>query len=270
MTSVFYMSDLHLEFGRMDKKLPEGDVLILAGDITLANSFLPTVAEGDTHAADIRQATMALFAEAKRNFNRVFYLFGNHEPYGSNISHLRSVLEPYTKGATFLEDESVDLNENTILFGGSLWTDFNKKNASDMDRVARGLNDYRLVTIQDGINKRVLTPLDTYKMHLKTRRSLGRLAKNHPDKNIVVATHHAPSVLGISDKHHSSDVNAGYYSDLEDFIKKHPNITHWVHGHTHIQKTYQVHQCQVFANCRGYIGREYCAKTFETNKFFEI
>ena len=31
---VHYMSDLHLEFGQLEKKLPEGDVLILAGDMS--------------------------------------------------------------------------------------------------------------------------------------------------------------------------------------------------------------------------------------------
>lgn len=270
MTTVYYCSDLHLEFGKFDRELPTGDVLILAGDITLARSFLPTVSRNDEHAADMRKDTMDFFAEAARKFKKVFYLFGNHEPYGANISHLRAVLSPYTKKAIILENETFHLDDNTILFGGSLWTDFNKKNASDMYRIEHGLNDYRLVKIDDKNGARRLFPMDTYKMHRKTRMALSKVAADNPDKRIIVATHHAPSIQGIGEKHHSSNLNAGYFSDLEPFIQKRPNITHWVHGHTHIQKTYQVHQCQVFANCRGYIGREYCAKTFQPDKYFEV
>jgi hypothetical protein len=180
------------------------------------------------------------------------------------------VLSPYTKKAIILENETFQLDDNTILFGGSLWTDFDKKKLSVMTNIEHGLNDYRLIKIQYKDSQRRFIPMDAYKMHLKTRKTLSDVAAANPDKRIIVATHHAPSVQGISAAHHGSHLNAGYYSDLEPFIKKRPNITHWVHGHTHIQKTYSVGECQVFANCRGYIGREYCAKTFQPDKFFEV
>jgi hypothetical protein len=70
--------------------------------------------------------------------------------------------------------------------------------------------------------------------------------------------------------HSKGSLDPGYYADLGGFIEGLPNITHWVHGHTHIQHTYKIHQCQVFSNARGYCGREWSDTTFETNRFFEI
>ena len=32
---IHYVSDIHVEFGALDKPLPEGDVLLLAGDTTV-------------------------------------------------------------------------------------------------------------------------------------------------------------------------------------------------------------------------------------------
>ena len=51
---IHYMSDLHLEFGALDKPLPKGEVLVLAGDITLAASLDP--ARTDKSARAVREA----------------------------------------------------------------------------------------------------------------------------------------------------------------------------------------------------------------------
>jgi hypothetical protein len=263
------MSDLHLEYGAMTKTLPKGDILVLAGDITLAKAFLP-VSDDWGLAKDIRINTHALFEQARENFSRVFYLFGNHEPYGANISHLKAVLTPYVKGATILEDEHVEIDKDTILFGGSLWTDFDKKTPSIMKQIQDGLNDYRLITIQDRNKKRTFTPSDAYRFHFKTRKELSLVAKTNSDKRIVVATHHAPSIKGVNPDYLGSDLNHGFFSNLEPFIKKLPNVTHWIHGHTHIQTTYDIHHCKVFSNARGYCMREASDRTFETNRFFEV
>ncbi len=43
-----------------------------------------------------------------------------------------------------------------------------------------------------------------------------------------------------------------YSSDMESFIKKHPSIKWWVHGHVHHNNDYMVHQCRVASNPHGY------------------
>ena len=51
---IHYMSDVHLEFGALDKPLPKGDVVILAGDITLLAAMDP--AKTDASARAVREA----------------------------------------------------------------------------------------------------------------------------------------------------------------------------------------------------------------------
>mgnify|MGYP001215659058 FL=1 len=73
------MSDLHLEFDR-DGESPApgtGDILVLAGDICMASDFNENVAQ--------------FFDKAVAGYNRVLYVMGNHEGYGSNLKMAREL-----------------------------------------------------------------------------------------------------------------------------------------------------------------------------------
>ena len=117
---IHYMSDLHLEFGALDKPLPKGDVVILAGDITLLAAMDPVKA--DSGALRIRDATLQLFDGVQRNFDRVVYLMGNHEHYGFCIDDSAEAVRHHFPDVTLLENEQVALGD-TILCGATLWTD---------------------------------------------------------------------------------------------------------------------------------------------------
>lgn len=272
---IHVMSDLHLEFGRLDQKLPTGDVLILAGDIVPVR-YLET-RMNDSRSRSIRKSAMALFKEAQDNFNRVFYLTGNHEFYNGNISNDSPMIEEILPGITLLNDTAVDLDDKTILVGGTLWTDMNK--GKDAQLVERGMNDFRFIDTwdtegtQDGFvpAPRRFTTDDAMAMHKRTKAFIAKTAKANIDKRIVVSTHHAPSIQGVDvNRYRHSDINAGYYTDLEKFIQDRPNICAWVHGHTHIQKTYTIAQCRVFSNARGYIGHERSADTFDPDRWIDL
>jgi hypothetical protein len=58
-----------------------------------------------------------------------------------------------------------------------------------------------------------------------------------------------------------------YYTDLEPMIESAVDLTHWVHGHTHNVKSYQIGNTTVLSNARGYIGVEYLAETFKIRSF---
>jgi hypothetical protein len=108
------------------------------------------------------------------------------------------------------------------------------------------------------------------KKFARTRRFIEKTARANPGKTIVVATHHAPSVKGLNPQHvEFSRINHGYYTDLHAFIEILPNIKWWLHGHTHVQKRYQIAQCQVISNARGYIGEEHSADVFDPDCWFD-
>ena len=75
--------------------------------------------------------------------------------------------------------------------------------------------------------------------------------------------HHAPSPQSTHEMYaHDTIMNGGYRSDLENFIQHQPNLVLWTHGHTHHPFDYQVGQCRVVCNPRGYYGHEEQSRTW--------
>ena len=51
-------------------------------------------------------------------------------------------------------------------------------------------------------------------------------------------------------------MNGGFHTELSEMILDHPNIKHWVHGHTHDPFDYKIGECRVVCNPRGYYPYE--------------
>lgn len=264
---IHYMSDLHLEFGALDKPLPKGDVLVLAGDITLLATLDP--AKTDTTAREVREATLRLFEVAARNFDRVVYLMGNHEHYGFCIDDSEATVRRHFPDVVLLEDGHVDLGD-AILCGATLWTDMGGGDPTMELAVQRAMSDFYIIETRDQDRLRALRPADVRPRFAASLAYIGKLADENPGRKLVVATHHAPSKLGVAPAQRASRINAAYYTDLHGFIEARPNIAAWIHGHTHVQTEYDVGQCRVRSNARGYAGRERAAESFDPDRWFEI
>jgi len=269
------MSDIHLEMGPWDREMPSGDVLILAGDISLVGVLDKS---DDLHHRypDLYARTVAFFTSAAKNFRRVFYLMGNHEAYHYNISKAPRVIRRELNGlVTLLDDHAVQLSDDVVLVGGTLWTDMNKGKAHEYIggegfRGAR-MNDFNLIwcrSVDKGTTR--FTTHHAARRHTKTKQFISSAAKRYHDKTIVVATHHAPSYRGVNPFHGGSALDAGYASDMEAFIADRPNIRHWVFGHTHVQSEFGISQCRVHSNARGYVGRESSAQSFDPDRWFDV
>lgn len=267
MPRFHYMSDLHLEFAALTSLDFKGENLILAGDITLLNCLDPSKTDADNRS--LRKQTLAFFEYVSASFDKVFYLTGNHESYRSDISREREIIQKYLghfPNLYHLDDSRFDIDESTVLLGGTLWTDMNRGNPSDMMIIRGGLNDYRL--IKNG--KNIFTPEDSLAKHAATMDFFSKQLAELADKKVVIATHHSPSVLGLSHRHHGSNLNAGYYSNLENFILDNPQIKCWVFGHTHLRLDTEIGDCRLLSNARGYHNYEPMAKTFNPDTWFEL
>ena len=76
------------------------------------------------------------------------------------------------------------------------------------------------------------------------------LDKSTAPVNIVV-THHAPSIRSVPVHYQSHIITAAYASDLSKFIISHqPN--YWFHGHLRNSASYQLSDCRVLCNPKGY------------------
>lgn len=267
---ITYFSDIHLEFGALDKLLPAGDILVLAGDITLIGAFDP---DSPLFASlELRKRTKEFIKRCVASFDRVFYVIGNHEAYNASLSTAPDLIRQHFKDVTLLDDKAVALSNDVILVGGTLWTDMAKGKAAR--HIRDKLNDFDCISYEsyerDG-RVGIFTPEDAMALHENTKAFISETAKSNPTKTIVVATHHAPHAKGINREHVNDrhGTNAGYFTDMSDFIAAHANIRHWIFGHTHIQTKFKIAQCQVVSNARGYFKRETSADNFDPDKWFE-
>ena len=65
-------------------------------------------------------------------------------------------------------------------------------------------------------------------------------------------------------------MNGAYASDLSDFILDQENIKYWVHGHMHDPFDYEIGQCRVVCNPRGYSNERGNIRDLDLKKIITI
>ena len=284
-------SDVHLEFGAIELKNTEAaDVLILAGDICVAQHF---------KAQDkFVKRYLEFFKQCSEEFPQVIYVVGNHEHYHGDFAYtviqLRDELKEFTN-IHILDIETYTLNDVTFI-GGTLWTDMNKEDAMTMHNMPRMMNDfmcvknsdkptYRTVPLYDdgeyNIDRKVIgykqkaepskfSPQDAVDEHNKMLDYVAAVTAENPDEKFVVVSHHCPSHQSVHEQYQGDTVmNGGFTSDCDEFIHYRPQIKLWVHGHTHHPFDYVIGTTRVVCNPRGYINYEHFAADFKL-RYFEV
>lgn len=234
------VSDLHLDWG--DHHLPGGEVLVMAGDIfEVRHITKPTSTLDRYHRFCHHELT---------KYDHVVYVFGNHEYYGGHYDrtkgHIQAILPTNTQ---ILDGQSTTINGIRI-WGGTLWTDFNRANPVVMNCAVQEMNDYHQIRWKhyvDGYWTSKFTPQDVLTIHQQQLSSL--LTHLEDPAPTTVVTHHAPTHMS-TDRRQSSDYY--YYTDLSNLILDHPHINYWIHGHTHQPHNYLVGTTRVICNPRGY------------------
>lgn len=225
------LSDLHLEFRKNDilslfdkiknfNMANKVDYLILAGDITNFKN-LPLLEK--------------LFNFIKDDYKKIFYVLGNHEYYDSNkkdnvLVTYKNMIKSFDDKIILLENESFDLDSNTVISGATLWTDIKLEDCGST-------NDTRYIR-WDEISE----------AHFRSKNFLKELQNN---KKHIIVTHHMPSLLLI-DKKYSSYSSAGFASNCEDIFT--PNMLFWLHGHTHTPNNTMIKGINFISNPAGYPG----------------
>lgn len=256
---ISLISDLHLDISK-HLELPGGDVLIIAGDACEARSLTK-----EYHSTKLLPYTGGsfpcydFFEFECAKYKKVFYVMGNHEHYGGKFWKTKNELERVLpKNVTVFENQCEEY-EGILFVGATLWTDMNKGDPITLHAIANYMNDYRVITFhypQYGTYHK-MRPMDTVKMHIESKRYIEETAQANPDKTVVVITHMAPTFMSVNEKYkHETMSNGAYCSDLSNLILDNPNIKTWVHGHVHDPVHYDVGQCQVHCNPRGYVPWE--------------
>lgn len=233
-------------------KLPGGDNLLLAGDIAVAVALLES--RTDKNSQKLRDRFRRFFLEECAKYQRVFYIAGNHEHYHGSWNETSPILINFLKNTnvTYLDNESVDLGEDTILWASTFWTDFNNSHPLVMHESRRFMNDFRLIyNEKDPISTSIV---DT--ANRNSRLLLTKFLEENKNKKVVIMTHHSPSMCGLNARYNPSDlINYAYHNTkLEDLILDNEQIKVWVHGHTHDTADYFIGNTRVICNPRGYVG----------------
>jgi Icc-related predicted phosphoesterase len=265
VTKFSVISDLHLEFG--DLELPGGEVLIVAGDACEANRIKPG------YDANSSERYARFFHEECAKYDRVIYVMGNHEHYHGRFDKTYNYLkEVLPKNVELLEKAYTEVND-ILVIGATLWTDLNDGDPITAMTVKSGMNDYKVIHNYyepKGLYYK-LTPEVTKEDHQKAKQFISDTVEQFQDRQVVVVTHHSPSRLSTATMYqHDFHLNGGYSSTMENFILDRPNIKFWIHGHTHDRFRYELGQCTVICNPRGYVGYESQTKTFDTTTGFVL
>lgn len=277
-------SDIHLEFGPVSLKNAGADVLILSGDIIVANDLSARDDFNIKGMSDRSNKFHAFFEECCNEFANVIYVAGNHEHYHGDyketIPRLKNNLG-YLRNLHILDREFVTFGDVTFI-GGTLWTDMNNMDSLTLYHIRTMMNDFRIVNNSNRLSsfkdpegkthQRVprLSPEDVVEAHVAMKEFIRHTIEGRFDDKFVVVGHHAPTKLSTKPRYKDDTLmNGAYSSDLSEFILDHPQIKVWTHGHTHDKFDYMVGSTRVLCNPRGYIGYEDCAERFEL-EYFEV
>lgn len=244
---VQIMSDLHLEVGQQYQAFDfpvAGRLLILAGDIG--------------RLIDYEEYKTFLERQVAR-FAKVLLVPGNHEFFGlsyeEGISKAKQLSqEPTLEAKLVLLDREVWIDEMTgsIIMGCTLWSSIPD---SAKAVVESKINDYKKI---DGwsVDKHNQMHAEDAAWLISELQSLSNASKaNHQQqgRNILVVTHHAPSLTGTSAPEHVNNPwTPAFATDLLPRLNT-DKVKTWVFGHTHYTTELFSNGVHLVANQRGYV-----------------
>lgn len=251
MRTVGVISDLHLEFGsERSIQLPDTDILVLAGDVTVARWQDPR--QNHRVARKTRSAFQRFLERLDRMpYTLVLAVLGNHEYYHGSWDETPDIMrEAYNQaGVTLLHNQMLEASDWRFA-GGPLWTDMGGHNPLAMLHAQMNMSDYEFIFDAAG---RLILPDHTVAAHFETRQLIDEfLAAPRDTRGRFVITHHAPSFGSITPKYAGSE-NRAYASNM-DYIVAEADV--WAHGHVHSTHDYMIGDCRVVCNPYGYQGRE--------------
>jgi Icc-related predicted phosphoesterase len=238
MPIINYLSDLHLESGKLSWDVPDcADVVVIAGDLWNGNSGLNWLDE---------------FAQTTNK--PIIYVPGNHCFWDNDIKLWPVFAKKFCDniGVYFLYNDEIEIN-GMVYLGTTLWTDFNSlgNQPLKMAQAQAVMNDYRW--IKSGST--LVTPEEILAEHVLARQWLASKLVLHRDRTTCVVTHHAPTKRSLSASKQESKYAPFYATDMLDFVMDHqPDV--WIHGHLHDTVQYFINDTLVVSNPRGHAGSQ--------------
>lgn len=249
---VQYCSDLHIEFPENREYLktnpikPEGDILILAGDIV-------PFAAIENHKD--------FFDYLSDNFKYTYWVPGNHEYYYYDITQKSGFINEKIRENIYLINNSSVIHKNIKLILTTLWT---KINPINQQIIKRRMSDFHVINYKD----ESLKPAQYNQFHEESLRFLKNEINKPESEKIIVVTHHVPTFFNYPEIYKGDILNEGFGVELFDFIEK-SKINYWIFGHHHFNPDgFTVGNTKLLTNQLGYVSRNE-HELFKASAFFE-
>jgi predicted phosphohydrolase len=234
---IQYCSDLHLEFPENRKFLarnplkPTGDVLILAGDIVTFREL--------EHADEF-------FDFVSDHYSAVYWVPGNHEYYGSNITEKPNPLRENIRPNVFLVNNQVIDHGGIRFVFTTLWSRISPPLEWDLQK---SLSDFSAITYEGG----KFTPRQFTFLHEESIAFLKTSLPGAGTKPIIVVTHHVPTLMNYPSVYKDSPLTEAFAIELFDLIEA-SGAGFWIYGHHHVNTpAFSIGYTTMLTNQLGYV-----------------
>lgn len=234
---IQYCSDLHLEFQDNKNYLdrfplkPEGDVLLLAGDIVLFKTM---------------KKHEEFFKYCSDNFETTYWIPGNHEYYHFDLADVKTPLHEKIKENVFLLNNQTVTYKNVELLFTTLWSHIPPQHEWE---VQKNVNDFYQIR-NKGKN---FTANDFNALHKTDFNFLKSALAKPTDKQCIVVSHHVPTLMHYPEQYRYSEINSAFATELFDFIES-SHAAYWIYGHHHCNTpAFKIGNTNMLTNQLGYV-----------------
>jgi Icc-related predicted phosphoesterase len=234
---VQYGSDFHLEFPENRRFLtrnplqPAAEILVLAGDIV---SFCE------------REKAREFFDFVSYHYSKVFWVPGNHEYYGGDITEKPVPLwEDVRHNVHLVNNQIVDYGGFRFIFS-TLWSWISPSRKRDIERC---IADFSAISWAG----EKFTPYRFGLLHRQSLRFLKNALLKAGDMQSIVVTHHVPTLANYPSVYKNSPLTEAFAVELFDLIDV-SGPRYWIYGHHHVNTpAFQIGKTVMLTNQLGYV-----------------
>jgi len=248
-----YASDLHIEFPenkeflRKNPLVPEGEVLVLAGDIV---------------PFSLMNRHKDFFNRLSDDFETTYWIPGNHEYYHGDLTDRAGTMNEKLSSNLFLVNNTSVVHKGIQMVFSTLWSNISPW---CQWQVEKRLNDFHLIKY----NGYRLSAERYNQLHAESMLFIRQLLKDKRNEKTAVFTHHVPTFMNYPEQYKGDVLNDAFAVELYDLIAD-SDIDSWVYGHIHSNTPeFSIGKTRMLTNQLGYVQSGEHAR-FSSTKCIEL